>query len=420
MTNAYVEPTEQDSATPPVPQRPPLARDAQQWMFDWMVKETGRVFHFQYAGRGGLPASVKSHAMIAKHVGKIGRRLERLASEEEAAGHPETAMDLWFDAATAYANAQHTIFVNNAEKRELHRSSLAAFDRVRALSPYHIERIEIDWEGHTLAGNLHLAPGDGPHPLIFFVPGCDMTKEMAPHPRWNHAGQRGMHMFVFDGPGQGESNLAGVALTADNYERAASAAIDVLTERSDVDSDRIGVYGLSFGSFWALRIAAHDSRVAAVAAPWASYVAKHHLMNEESPRYKQLFAYLTQAHSEDELDAIASAMTVEDEITRITCPMLLVSGEYDPRSPIDEVYELFDRCSDNAELWVFADQHHMATLSGIPDVPLWMLDIHALAADWLRDRLRGNASQHQGQVLYLDPGNGPSASAPAARRRWFE
>jgi dipeptidyl aminopeptidase/acylaminoacyl peptidase len=358
--------------------------------------------------------------MISKHVGRIGRRFERLAAEEEAAGHPETAMELWFEAATAYANAQHTIFVNDGEKRELHASSLRAFEHVRALAPYRIERVEIEWEGFTLAGNLHLAPGDGAKPLVFFVPGCDMTKEMCPHPRWNHAGQRGMHMFVFDGPGQGESNLQGVPLTADNYERAASAALDVLLARPDVDAGSVAVYGLSFGSFWALRIAAADARVAAVAAPWASYVDKRHLMNEESPRYKQLFAYLTQAESEEELDAIAAAMTLDDDVAAITCPALLITGEYDPRSPIDEVYELFDRCSEQTELWVFGDQHHMVTLSGRSDVPLWMLDVHALSLDWLRDRMRGTRSPHAGEVLYLEPGEGPSAPNVSTRRTWYE
>lgn len=398
-----------------------LERDRQQWLFDWMVKQTGRVFHFQYDGRGGLPPSVRSHAMISKHLGGIARRFERLASEEEAAGHHETAMDLWFEASYLYANAQHVIFENNVEKRELHGGALRSYERVRALAPYRIERVEVPWEGHTLAGWLHLCPGDDPRPLVFFIPGCDMTKEMCPHPRYNHALQRGMHMFVFDGPGQGESNLQGVRLTADNYEAASSAALDVLLEHPEFDRERVAVYGLSFGSFWALRLGATDPRVRAVAGPWASYVDKRYLMDEESPRYKQLFAYLTQANSEDELDDVAAAMTLDDVVADIACPVLLVSGEYDPRSPIEEVYDLFDRFGGVAELWVFADQHHMVTLSGRPDDALWQLDIHALALDWLRDRLRGTPLRHPGQVLYLEPGGGsPSAPDAPTRRRWFE
>ena len=35
--------------------RAPLARDSQQWMLDYLIQETGRVFHFQGEGRGRLP-----------------------------------------------------------------------------------------------------------------------------------------------------------------------------------------------------------------------------------------------------------------------------------------------------------------------------------------------------------------------------
>ena len=49
---------------------PRLDRDRQQWIFGYLVKETGRVFHWDADGRN-LPASVKSHAQISKHVGRI-------------------------------------------------------------------------------------------------------------------------------------------------------------------------------------------------------------------------------------------------------------------------------------------------------------------------------------------------------------
>ena len=58
---------------------PRLKRDGQQWIFDWMIKETGKVFHFQPDGRGRLPRTVRSHDMIAKHVGLAARESEKLA-----------------------------------------------------------------------------------------------------------------------------------------------------------------------------------------------------------------------------------------------------------------------------------------------------------------------------------------------------
>jgi hypothetical protein len=99
--------------------RAPLARDNQQWMLDYLIQETGQVFHFQGEGEGRLPRSVRSHDMISKHVGLPVRRLEALAQAEAAAGHGETALDFSFEATVLYAGAQHVIFETNDEKRYL-------------------------------------------------------------------------------------------------------------------------------------------------------------------------------------------------------------------------------------------------------------------------------------------------------------
>src|SRR5688500_3646956 len=313
--------------------KPHLRRDNQKWVYDWLIKETGKVFHFQPDGRGRFPRSVRSHDMTSKHMGQQARRIERMAQAEAEAGHRETALELYYQAPPQYHDAQHVVSETNDEKRFLHGALMRCYGKVREFSPYGIEHVDVKWNGTTVSGNLHLAPGEGRKPLVFYVPGCDQTKEAWPHPYYNQALQRGMHVFSFDGPGQGESNLRGIRLTADNYEEAASAVIDVLVERPEIDASKTGVYALSFGSHWGMRIAAKEKRLAAVAAPWASFVDKYYLMTEESPRYKQLFAYLTQSSSEEDLDKVVSAMTMEGLMDKISAPTLIVTGEYDPRAP---------------------------------------------------------------------------------------
>ena len=397
-----------------------LRRDQQQWALDKVIKDTGRVFHFQHPGRGKFPESVRMHKMISKHMGKSARRLERLAAEEAAAGHDATALDLYFDAAIAYADAQHPIFVNNDEKRMLHASSLRCFDQVRARAPYTIEHVDVPWRDTVVSGNLHLAPVEGPAPCVFFIPGCDMTKETVLHPHFNYGAQRGMHVFVFDGPGQGESNLRGIPLTTDNYEDAASAALSWLLEQPEIDGDRLGLLAMSFGSYWGARFAATDHRLAAAALPWASVCDKYYLMEVESPRYKQLFSYLTQAKDEDELDRFVEEMDVLSMASDIQCPVLLSVGEYDPRSPLEEVYEFFDRIQAPAELWVYADQHHTASLAG-GGMSSWKRDIYPTSFDWLQDRMSGRDMTNEGQVVYLESsGGGPNAPDASHRRHWFE
>lgn len=398
-----------------------LRRDNQQWVFDWVIKETGRVYHFQPDARGELPAAVRSHAMISKHVGLAARKMERLAQSEAESGHAETALDFYFRASLQFMAAQHVVFANNDEKRYLHGSLMRCYDRVRALAPYRIEHLDIPWNGTTVSGNLHLRPGPEPAPLVFFIPGCDVTKESWPNPSWNQALQRGLHVFSFDGPGQGESNLRGTRLTPDNYELAAGAALDYLLQRPEIDPQRVGIYGLSFGSLWALRFAARERRVRAVAAPWATYCDLYYLMTEESPRFKQLFAFLTQSTSEAEIDEVASRMSLGGLAEQIQCPTLLMSGEYDPRSPLEEVYRVFDAIKAPKELWVFADQHHHTSLVGGGRRSLWEADVHGVACDWLRDRLDDRPLKHPGEVVYVDSaGAGPNSASVTLKRRWYE
>ncbi len=398
-----------------------LARDSQQWMLDYLIQETGKVFHFQGEGRGRLPRSVRSHDMISKHVGLQARRIEALAQAEAAAGHPETALDFYFQATVLYAGAQHIIFQNNDEKRYLYAGVRRCYGQVIALAPYRIEHIDIPWNGTLVSGNLHLCPNKASAPLVFYIPGCDTLKEAWPHPFFNAAHQRGMHVFSFDGPGQAESNLRGIRLTADNYEEAASTALDYLVQRPEIDAEHIGVYGISLGSFWGLRFASRDRRIRAIAAPASTYCEKYILMDLESPRWKQLFAYLTQSSTEAELDAVLGAMTLDGYMAKIACPVLLAAGEYDPRSPIDEVYRMFDQLTAPAELWVFADQHHMPSIGGTDSAGAPSAPLHGVMCDWLRDRLAGKPLRHPGQVLYVEANSaGPNSATVARKRQWYE
>src|SRR3989442_6431600 len=97
--------------------RTPLARDSQQWMLDYLIQETGKVFHFQGEGRGRLPRSVRSHDLISKHLGLQARRLEALANGDAAARHQEAALHVYFQVTVQDAGAQHRILPNIAPQR---------------------------------------------------------------------------------------------------------------------------------------------------------------------------------------------------------------------------------------------------------------------------------------------------------------
>jgi pimeloyl-ACP methyl ester carboxylesterase len=399
---------------------PRLQRDRQQWIYDYIVKETGRVFHWDEQGRE-LPASVKSHGQIAKHLGRIAQRMERVAAEEEAVGHTATAFELYFRASSTFAAAQHPVLETNDEKKYLHGRCIANYEKVIQHAPYPLERVEVPFEGVELQCNLHLLPGKPKAPVVIFIPGCDMTKEMYPDPRVVHAHHRGMHLLVMDGPGQGMGNLRGIKLTAENYERAILAVVGYLQTRKEIDADAITIYSLSMGSFWGLQAAATgDPRIKAVAGPWASYLDKYYILDTFSPRYKQLFGYLTGATSEKELDEIVGKMTVAGREASIKCPVLLTVGEYDARSPTELIYDFYDKIKAPKEIWVYEDAYHQTRMF---DGDATRSDIHMMGMDWLRDALAGKfKAGYSRKMLVRTGGGGPNGKQGENQdsRQWWK
>ena len=272
------------------PGRTHLHRDNQRWVYDYVIQQSGRTYHW-WTGQGPvLPESVRGHAMVSKHLGRQGLGKADKAASELAAGNDAAALAGYWAATRDLIKAQHHVLEINEEKQFLYAAMRRCYEQVRELCPYAIERIEVPFEGEVVAGYLHLCPDVGRAPLLFYMPGCDTTCESSPDPTNNLVHQRGMHVFSFDGPGLGQSNMRGMALTADNFERAASAVLDVLEQRTEVDADKIVTYGGGMGSYWAMRLAAIDRRVAA-AATKSSYCDKYFIMNEDSPSYKNLFAF---------------------------------------------------------------------------------------------------------------------------------
>jgi pimeloyl-ACP methyl ester carboxylesterase len=127
-----------------------------------------------------------------------------------------------------------------------------------------------------------------------------------------------------------------------------------------------------------LQIAATDSRIKATAGEQATLCEKFIQTDLESPRWKQLFAFLTGAGSEQEFDAIMRDMTMDGYMARITSPTLLTVGDYDPRAPLEELYPLFDQMTAPGELWVMADQHHSLSVG---DGPAWARGSHGVMLD---------------------------------------
>ena len=110
--------------------RSKIKRDDQQWILDWLVKTTGRVQNFANDERD-LPPETKSYRMIPRVLYKEARHIETIAKAAEAAGHIDTARQLFRRASQVYHEAQHSIFEDdNEEKIFLHGKLIECYDKV--------------------------------------------------------------------------------------------------------------------------------------------------------------------------------------------------------------------------------------------------------------------------------------------------
>lgn len=386
------------------------SKDNQQWLLDYMIKQTGRTHAFDIDGRF-IPEGVSNHEQIYAACYKKAGAMEQLARTAEANGDRLTARDIYHAAASIYHIGQHSIFTDkNPNKAIIHQRVEACYDRVCALNDYPLEKVEIEWEGNYIQGLFHLIPGRPKAPVCLFLPGMDMCKETGIDPANNPFPGRGFHVLVIDGPGQGMSNIRGIKMKGDSYERAASACIDWLLNRPEVDGDKIASVGFSMGTFMNMNLFAHDKRIQAAAGLAACYATKEHplavTMEQNGLRSKQVFMYMCGMEDEVEFDTMAMDMHHEDVAPIIDRPFLLTTGEFDTNCPLECAEKLFDLMPGPKEMWVFEDGYHAGVrenISNLGNVPPTLFVI-----DWLRKAVNGKFGEgyHVKRSIPKAAGNG--------------
>ena len=379
-------------------------RDNQQWMLDLALNMRGRVQNFE-RDEWETPSRAHNYRMLPKMWRKKAEHDESLAKQAEKQGFSMTALEHYDHAVESYRMAQHPIFFDdNPVKIYLCNKLKEMVDRRSALSTYPIERVEVPFDdGKTISCLLHLLPDRRKAPCVIYVPGMDQTKEYFPKAMNSLGINRGMHVISMDGPGQGNSNIQKIRAVGDNYERAGAAVIDYLMTREEVDSDKIGIYGVSMGSYWSLRLASYDHRPAAVASGVATFNPNNTIFSVSSPRFKQMFMYMAGMEDEDEFDEMANKMTVKGYVDKVKCPTLLATGEFDPLCPLEDALEVYGDIKSRKELWVIEDQFH--PLWNIPN--LGKLDCHHYIMDWL-ERALVHGKTNKERIAYVsNKGEGP-------------
>lgn len=280
-----------------------------------------------------------------------------LGEEAESSGHTLTAGEHYTRAALCYHFAKF-VFVNDLEQmRAAHEAAVAC--RTAAL-PYlrpSGQRVEIPFEGSRLFGNLRLPERAERPPVLIMVPGLDSAKEEMDGMESLFLA-RGVATLAIDGPGQGEAEYE-FAIRG-NYETAISPVVDWLEQRDDVDPERIAIWGVSLGGYYAPRAAAFEHRLKAcisLAGPYTWSDEWDHLPEVT----RAAFQVRSKSATEDEARRKAGELTLEGVAERISCPLLIVFGKQDRLIGYQAAERLAAEAGGPTTLWMIDDGNHGAT-----------------------------------------------------------
>ena len=279
---------------------------------------------------------VKSTAHIKMAFSTVAQEVEKKAEYWLGRGFHTAAINLLTRAMLLYGRAYYSFFGDDPRRMRFLRCQRRCFDRLVALHRHPVERVELDFEDKRLYGILQAPANAVKLPCVIVIGGMDMVKEDWHHYIAQNIVPRGWVGFTFDGPGQGESLTIGLKAKIDNYEKAMKRVIDWLQGRPEIDPERIVLLATSMGSWWGSRAAAEEKRLKAVAINMPCYGSKNVIFNLAQPNYKANFMYMAGISDEAEFDKFAAGMDIAGMLPKITCPFLMVTGEYDELTTIED------------------------------------------------------------------------------------
>jgi dipeptidyl aminopeptidase/acylaminoacyl peptidase len=237
------------------------------------------------------------------------------------------------------------------------------------------ERVEIPYEGSTLAGILRKPAGVKRPPVVVMAVGLDSTKEEGDAYEAPFLA-RDIATLIFEGPGQGEAQYD-FPIRGD-YEVPVKAVIDFVEKRSDLDGGRVGMWGVSLGGYYAPRAAAFDKRIKACIAlggPF-NWGAAWDGLPELT---RQAFRVRSHCKTAEEARKNADTLSLEGVAQNITCPLFIVNGRLDRIVPAKDAERLAREAKGPVELMMIEDGNHIATNRAYR----W----RSQSADWMKEQL---------------------------------
>lgn len=382
----------------------------QRWMVDSVIQAIGmewdqpRLAYTLYPcgpdGTGDFRAvglRVRKFTDMHREFAAAARRREAKAQAFEKAKRLVSARESYFIASLLWSAARWPIFENNAKSIDYNRRMVACYDKFAKYAPRPVARIEVPFGKHTLPGYLHLprAPKPGEKfACAIGIDGMDGSKEILCSMYGDKFIERGMAHFIYDGPGQGECTIDNLHVTATNHMDAAKAVYETLIRHPNIDKDRLVVWGVSFGSYFALQAAAAlGAKIKGAAVSFVCHEpGMNAIMDMASPSYKMRFMYMSGHEDEAAFDRFKEGFSLMPVAGRIKCPVLIQAGEDDELSPVEFSEALLAKIKPRKKFVVYEGERHAIGGSGAASMgENWF----TMLADWCLDRIHNKAAPNE-------------------------
>jgi len=276
---------------------------------------------------------------------------EALGRDSLNSGYKLTAGEHLVRAAIYYHFAKFVFVQDQAQMRAAHMKAVGCYKDALPLIRPPGEYVRIGKFTAVLR-----KPTSNPCPVLIMAPGLDSTKEEI-HAYEEPFLARGIGVLAIDGPGQGEAEYE-VPICGD-YETAATAVVDWIETRKDLDRNKIAIWGVSLGGYYAPRAAAYEKRLKACIAlsgpfDWAT------IWDALPDLTRETFQARSHSRSAAEAKANAAKLTLRDAAKNITCPLFVVAGRQDRLVPAAHAEQLAKAASGPVELLMVEDGGHNA------------------------------------------------------------
>ncbi len=277
-----------------------------------------------------------------------------------------------------YSFGRWPIPASTGKQRSYEKAIESFLDHARFFDPP-LEVVHIPFEGKEIIGYMRLPKNaTGPVPLVIAVNGLDSRKEDLTE-SFGAILPFGIGFLAVDGPGTGQAPIK----VSETSERMLSRVIDYAQSRPEVDKNRIALHGVSWGAYWATKMAIVERgrlRGASAQSPpvdlffQKDFLLNHLLGNREYlfDQVPALMNILEGVHTLDEMAEYLPKMSLVHQglLGKPMAPMLVIAGVLDTQVPIEDDYLLLSKGDVPKDAWINPKGGHLGRQVGVWPDPL--------------------------------------------------